>query len=117
MSVREALRPIAETDGVLAVQVLTRDGLPVEMIGHGMRADVLAAEAAGMARAATSAAERLMLGEPEQMVVRLPQYVLACVVLERHRLALVVAQGHEEAALAAARGARAAVADALRGRS
>lgn len=117
MSVREALRSVAETDGVLAVQVLTSDGLPVEMIGHGMRADVLAAEAAGLAHAATSAAERLMLGEPDRVVVRLPQYALACVLLERHRVAMVVVQGREEAALAAARDARVALADALRGRS
>ncbi len=117
MSLREALRPLAETDGVLAAQVLTLDGLPVEMIGHGMRADVLAAEAAGLAGAARSAAERLMLGEPQHLVVGLPQYELVCLLLEHHSVALVVAHGRADAVLRAGETARAALERALAGRA
>ncbi len=117
MNLRDALTTLADLDGVLAVQLLTLDGLPVEMIGHGVRADVLAAEAAAVAGAALSAAERLMLGEVGYVTVRLPQYRLVCFPLAEHAVAMVIGEGAgalvvEEAA-GAIRSLREALAEAV----
>ena len=99
MSVRDVLRPLSETAGVMAVQVSTRDGLPVEMIGHGLRTDVLAAETAAVLESSRSAADRLMLGEPAYVSLALPRYRLLCFPLERHVLAVVVGEGDAPAAV------------------
>lgn len=104
MSVREVLRPLSETAGVMAVQVSTRDGLAVEMIGHGLRADVLAAETAAVLESSRSAADRLMLGEPAYVSVVLPQYRLLCFPLESHVLAVMVGEGDAPAAVELALG-------------
>lgn len=101
---RALLAPLAEHDGVVVVLLLTRDGLPVEMVGHGMRAEVLAAEAASLIESARSAGERLMLGEAEDVTVSAPGYQLRCLPMPEHALALVVT-GASETALAAARAA------------
>lgn len=100
---RRVLAPLSESDGVVAALVLTRDGLPVEMVGHGVRADVLASEASGLGEACRSAAERLMLGEPEAVSVTAPGYRLSCLVLEEYTLALVLAGEGADGALDAAR--------------
>lgn len=102
--VREVLAPLSERDGVVVALLLTRDGLPVEMVGHGVRSDVLAAEAAALAESSRKAAERLMLGEAEDVTVTAHGYRLSCLPLEEHVLALVLAGGESEAALSAARG-------------
>jgi predicted regulator of Ras-like GTPase activity (Roadblock/LC7/MglB family) len=100
---REALAPLAEEGGVVAALVLTRDGLPVEMIGHGVRADVLAAEGGALAEACRSAANRLMLGEADEVTLRAPGYRLTCLLLGNHALALVLAGDEAGGALDAAR--------------
>lgn len=100
---REALAPLSEEGGVVAALVLTRDGLPVEMVGHGVRADVLAAEGGALAEACRSAAQRLMLGDADEVSVVAPGYRLSCLLLGEHALALVLAGDEAQAALAAAR--------------
>ena len=102
-ALREVLAPLSESDGVVAALVLTRDGLPVEMVGHGVRADVLAAEAGALAGACRSAAERLMLGEAEGVSVMAPGYRLTCLLMEEYTLALVLAGDETGTALQAAR--------------
>ncbi len=101
MSLRDVLRRLAETEGVLAAQVATRDGLPVEMIGHGMRTDVLAAEAAGVLQSARSAADRLMLGNTAYVAVALPKNQLLCFPLDRYLVAVVVGEDDARQAIAA----------------
>lgn len=96
---RAALAPLSEEGGVVAALVLTRDGLPVEMVGHGVRADVLAAEAGALAEACRSATERLVLGEAENVTVRAPGYRLSCLLLGDHALALVLAGDQSDRAL------------------
>ncbi len=100
---REVLGPLSEMEGVVAALVLTRDGLPVEMVGHGVRADVLAAEAGTLASACRSAAERLMLGDAEGGSVMAPGYRLTCLLLEEHTLALVLDGNQADEGLEAAR--------------
>lgn len=102
-ALRGVLAPLSELGGVVSALVLTRDGLPVEMVGHGVRADVLAAEAGTLAEACRSAAERLMLGEAEGVGVTAPGYRLACLLMQEYTLALVLAGDDMEAALDAAR--------------
>jgi len=109
----EALAPLAEAGGVVAALVLTRDGLPVEMLGHGVRADVLAAEGGALAEACRSAAERLMLGEADEITVRAPGYRLTCLLLGEHALALVLAGEEATGALDVARKTVASLREAL----
>lgn len=101
-AVRDVLAPLSELGGVVSALVLTRDGLPVEMVGHGVRADVLAAEAGALAAACRSAAERLMLGNAEGVGVVAPGYRLTCLLMEEYTLALVLAGDEMEAAMDAA---------------
>lgn len=103
LALREALAPLSESDGVVAALVLTRDGLPVEMVGQGVRADVLAAEAGALAGACRSASKRLMLGDAEGVRVMAPGYRLSCLFLEEHTLALLVAGDDDGSAMQAAR--------------
>lgn len=110
---REALGPLAEEGGVVAALVLTRDGLPVEMVGHGVRADVLAAEGGALAEACRSAAERLMLGNADEITVRAPGYRLSCLLLGDYALALVLAGEEAAGALETARATVAALREAL----
>ncbi|MEJ2666917.1 MAG: roadblock/LC7 domain-containing protein [Deinococcales bacterium] len=100
---RDVLTPLSELAGVVAALVLTRDGLPVEMVGHGVRADVLAAEAGSLAEACRSAAERLLLGEAQGVSVMAPGYRLSCLLLEEHVLAMVLEGDAADTALAAGR--------------
>ncbi len=97
----------------MAALVLTRDGLPVEMVGHGVRADVLAAEAGALAEACRSATERLVLGEAENVTVRAPGYRLSCLLLGDHALALVLAGDQSDRALDVAVASIPALRDAL----
>jgi len=97
----------------VAALVLTRDGLPVEMVGHGVRADVLAAEAGALAEACRSATERLVLGEAENVTVRAPGYRLSCLLLGDHALALVLAGDQSDRALDVAVASIPALRDAL----
>lgn len=103
LALREALAPVSESDGVVAALVVTRDGLPVEMVGQGVRSDVLAAEAGALALACRSAAKRLMLGEAEGVSMMAPGYRLSCLFLEEHTLALLLAGDEDGPALDAAR--------------
>lgn len=100
---RDVLTPLSELAGVVAALVSTRDGLPVEMVGHGVRADVLAAEAASLAEACRSAAERLLLGEAQGVSVMAPGYRLSCLLVGEHVLAMVLEGDAADAALAAGR--------------
>lgn len=102
-ALREILAPLSESDGVVAALVLTHDGLPVEMVGHGVRADVLAAEAGALAAAGHSAAERLMLGDAEGVSVTAPGYRLSCLLMEDYALALVLSPDEGGAAVEAGR--------------
>jgi len=114
---RNVLAPLSERDGVVVALLLTRDGLPVEMVGHGVRAEVLAAEAAALAASCRSAAERLMLGEAEDVTVSAHGYRLSCLPLVDHVLALVLAGGEIDAAMQAAREVVADLREALGGGS
>ena len=88
-TLRDVLQPLLELDGLLAVLVATRDGLPVEMIGHGLRADHLAAEIAGVAEAARRGFVGLGMGEPAHASIRLPDYEVLVFRAGDHHLALV----------------------------
>ncbi len=89
MSLASLLRPLLAFDGLVAVVVLTRDGLPVEMIGHGLRADALAAEVATAAEAARRCFESLHMGELTRLRVELEHHEVMIVNLENHYLAIV----------------------------
>ncbi|HEX7022303.1 MAG TPA: roadblock/LC7 domain-containing protein [Trueperaceae bacterium] len=90
MSLAGLLKPLLAFDGLLAVIVLTRDGLPVEMIGHGLRAEVLAAEIATVGESARTCFEALEMGLPERLKVDLPgQEVMLFRLGAHHYLGLV----------------------------
>lgn len=89
------LRPLLAFDGLVAVMVLTRDGLPVELIGHGLQADQLAAEVASVGETARGCCEALGLGAPEQLELRLEKYRVKLFSLEQHYLAIICAGGNE----------------------
>lgn len=89
MSLAPLLRPLMAFDGLVAVIVLTRDGLPVEMIGHGLRADELSAEVAGVAEAARNCFQALGMGAPKLLKVELKGHEVTTFNLETHYLTIV----------------------------
>lgn len=99
MKLRLALEPILADESVLAVLVLTHDGLPVEMFGYGLRVDDLAAQSASIGCGARKACSELGLGEPLAQLVRLPRYELEVIPLDDYFLTVVSerSQGDGEA--------------------
>jgi predicted regulator of Ras-like GTPase activity (Roadblock/LC7/MglB family) len=89
MSLRLALRPLLGTDGLVALLVSTSDGLPVEMFGYGLRAEQLAAEVAGLARAARLAFGALGLGEPNRQQFSLEGHTVDIFPVDGYYLAVV----------------------------
>lgn len=89
MRLREALAPLLGSDGLIALLVLTRDGLPVEMFGYGLRAEQLAAEIAGVAGAAARSFRSLGLSEPALHRFTLEGCEVEVVPVEDHYLTLV----------------------------
>lgn len=90
MTLQRTLRPLLTLEGLRMVLVLTRDGLPIEMLGHGLRAEVLAAEVAAVAEAARNCYRTLGLGMPRHHRVTLEEHEVVTVALENHYLALVL---------------------------
>ena len=76
MKLGAALKSLLDEPGVLAALLFTRDGLAVEMYGYGLRANELAAQAAGMAGAARRGCRSLGLGEPQVLRVGLKEHTL-----------------------------------------
>lgn len=115
-SVASLLRPLMAFDGLMAVLVMTRDGLPVEMIGHGLRADVLAAEAATVGEAARTCFENLQMGAPKRIKIDLENHEVDLFELGPYYLA-VLFSSHGNHALVAdiVEGTRAELIDALGG--
>lgn len=89
MSLAPRLRPLMAAPGMVVAVVFTRDGLPVEMLGHGLRADQLAAELASVARASRLAMTRLRLGEVSTMSFELEPYQIEMRSVGYHYLAAV----------------------------
>ena len=92
--VHDAVRPLLAFDGLLTVLVTTRDGLPVEMIGHGLHADKLAAEAISILLTAEKCSKNLGLGKLEFQVVQLENYELVMFDLAAYVLVLVFEAAH-----------------------
>lgn len=90
MKLRNAVGPLLSSDGLVALLVLTEDGLPVEMFGYGVRAEDLAAEIAGVARSARRACRALGLGEPRSQRISLGTHLIDIYPVHEHYLALVV---------------------------
>lgn len=89
MNLAALLRPLLAFDGLVAVMIMTRDGLPVEMIGHGLKANILAAEVATVAEAARKSFRALGLGKPEQLRVSLQNYETSILDLDHHYLVVI----------------------------
>lgn len=89
MSLRVALRPLLGADGLVALLLLTRDGLPVEMFGYGLRADKLAAEVAGLASSSRRACRELGLGDPSGQRIELEGHNVDIFPVEEYYLAVV----------------------------
>ena len=89
MSIKVALRPLLGADGLVALLLLTRDGLPVEMFGYGLRAEKLAAEVAGIAGASRRACRELGLGEPSGQRIELEGHNLDIFPVADYYLAVV----------------------------
>lgn len=95
-ALHDALKPLLAQPGLLALLVLTRDGLPVEMIGHGLRADRLAAQVATVAEAARTSYAELGMGEPLHHVTKLPDYDVVTFGSGDHYLAAVLEPDSDE---------------------
>jgi predicted regulator of Ras-like GTPase activity (Roadblock/LC7/MglB family) len=89
VTLRASLQPLLGVDGLVALLVLTGDGLPVEMFGYGLRAEHLAAELAGVARATRKSFRALGLGEPAGQRIELEGHHVEIVRVEDHYLAVV----------------------------
>jgi predicted regulator of Ras-like GTPase activity (Roadblock/LC7/MglB family) len=89
VSLRVALRPLLAADGLVALMVLTADGLPVEMFGYGLRAEQLAAEMAGLASSARRSFQALGLGEPAGQRFTLEAHTVDIFPVEEYYLAIV----------------------------
>lgn len=90
MNIATALRPLLSTDGLIAIVVMTKDGLPVEMIGHGLRANVLAAEMTSVAEVSRKCFTALGMGRPVSLQVNLEKYRAILYSFENHYLAVIL---------------------------
>jgi predicted regulator of Ras-like GTPase activity (Roadblock/LC7/MglB family) len=97
VTLRSSLQPLLGVDGLVALLVLTSDGLPVEMFGYGLRAEHLAAEIAGVARATRKSFRALGLGEPAGQRIALEGHNVEIVPVEDHYLAVVADSGRSDA--------------------
>jgi predicted regulator of Ras-like GTPase activity (Roadblock/LC7/MglB family) len=93
VKLRTALQPLLTVDGLVAVLVLTADGLPVEMFGYGLRAERLAAEIAGVARCARLGLGALGLGEPKRQQIRTEGHDVDIFPLEEYCLVVIKDSG------------------------
>jgi predicted regulator of Ras-like GTPase activity (Roadblock/LC7/MglB family) len=90
MNIATALRPLLSVDGLVAIVVMTQDGLPVEMIGHGLRANVLAAEMTSVAEVGRKCFTTLGMGRPVSLQVNLEKYRAILYSFENHYLAVIL---------------------------
>ena len=95
MNLKQVLDELFEYDGLMTLLLLTRDGLPVEMLGHGLRADQLAAEVAGVAERARSSSDVLGLGEPTHLAMAVRDYSVVTFPLGEHYLTAVIERSLE----------------------
>ncbi|MEX2541371.1 MAG: roadblock/LC7 domain-containing protein [Trueperaceae bacterium] len=93
---RSALQPLLGIDGLVALLVLTRDGLPVEMFGYGLRAEQLAAEVAGIARSTGKAFRALGLGDPGRQRISLQSHGVDIIPVEDYYLVVVSDNGRSD---------------------
>ena len=96
MSLHDALKPLLAQPGLVALLVSTRDGLPVEMIGHGLRSDRLAAQVASAAEASRRSFGELGMGEPLHVVTKLRDYDVVTFGSGDHYLTAVLEPDSEE---------------------
>ncbi|MEX2535516.1 MAG: roadblock/LC7 domain-containing protein [Trueperaceae bacterium] len=89
MSLRVALRPLLAIDGLVALLLLTADGLPVEMFGYGVRAEKLAAEVAGVTAVTRRAFGELGMGQPSGQRIELEGHNVHIYPIADYYLALV----------------------------
>lgn len=92
------LRPFLALDGLVAIVVLSHDGLLVEVLGSGVKAEQAAAELASVAGAARHAFVSLGMGEPLQQVVTLAKHEAMLFRYAEYTLALIF-QPHGNRAL------------------
>lgn len=96
MSLTTSLQPLLALEGIIAVVVMTRDGLPVEMIGHGAKASAIAAQLSTVAKTAQQSFEALDMGTPRRLRVALEQHDTFIVGFNHHYLALITQPGIED---------------------
>lgn len=89
MSLTTILRPLLTFDGLIAVMVMTRDGLPVEAIGHNLEGNELAAEIVTIAEASRNCFNNLQMGNPKHLRVTLEQYEISIFSLDLHYLVVI----------------------------
>lgn len=89
MSLVGILRPLLALDGLVAIVVFSRDGLPVEVIGQGVVPEQAAAELASVAGAARHAFMVLGMGEPLQQIITLAKHEAMLFRYAEHTLALI----------------------------
>lgn len=96
MSLRMGLEPLTGLDDLVALLVLTVDGLPVEMLGYGMRAERLAAEMASVAESARRGTFALGLGPPSRQRIITDAHTIDLFPVEGHYLVVISAGQSEE---------------------
>ncbi len=89
MSLTKILRPLLTFDGLIAVMVMTRDGLPVEAIGHNFEGNELAAEVVTIAEASRNCFTNLRMGQIQHVRVSLEQYEIGIFSLDLHYLVVI----------------------------
>ena len=89
MSLTKVLRPLLTFDGLIAVMVITRDGLPVEAIGHNLEGNRLAAEIATIAEAGRNCFTNLQMGQVKYLRISLEQHEVSIFSFELHYLVVI----------------------------
>ena len=89
MSLTKILRPLLTFDGLIAVTIITRDGLPVEAIGHNFEGNELAAEMATIAEASRNCFINLQMGQTEHIRISLEQYEISIFSFDLHYLVVI----------------------------
>lgn len=96
MNLTAALEPLTRLDGLIALVILTADGLPVQMLGYGFRAERLAAEIAAVAGSADRGATALGLGRPVRQRLVTDSHTLDIFPFEAHYLVVITTGQSEE---------------------
>ncbi len=89
MSLAKILRPLLTFDGLTAVMIMTRDGLPVETIGHNFEGNELAAEMTTIAEASRNCFTNLHMGSVKHVRISLEQYEISIFSLDIHYLVVI----------------------------